>query len=394
MSHGHALIGPGSEVDGRYRVRAVLGAGSMGTVYAAERVGGGGEVAVKVLHRQFVRNGEALLRFAREARAASDVGHPGVVPVIDRGDHQGTPYLAMPLLHGETLARRLDRERRLPRESSCRIVGHVLATLAATHAAGIVHRDLKPDNVFLEEACGATRVRLLDFGVSKFRRAVGPAEFGTLEGTILGTPGYMAPEQWMGRLDVDHRADLFAAGALLYELLCGRVPYGGEHQGELFLEVVRGTRPPELPSRLSPDVPAALDRVLLRALEREREERYGSAREFLEALRPFGAEGIEVVSLPPAAVPSESCAPPPRRSRRRRRSPARPTRLTAFVVGLLGSFSAGVLLRWPSPPARPPPQVRAVVVEAAAARLVDADAGVAAAGSPPRVAQVGDHGPP
>ena len=356
------LLEPGTEIDGHYRIGPMLGEGSMGTVYAATALADGADVAIKVLHRQLARDPAATRRFAREARAASDIGHPGIVAVRGSGTHEGTPYLVMSLLRGETLAGRLQRERRLPVAAACEIVGHVLSALASTHAQGIVHRDLKPDNVFLEDVDGATRVKLLDFGISKFRRVTNPSDEGTREGHILGTPGYMAPEQWMGRRDIDHRADLFAAGAILYELLTGRVPYGGENQSEFFLEVVRGTQPPELPSRLVDAVPAALERAILRALERDRRARFGCAQDLLDALRPFGAGAIDVVALPPAPVVDQHpSVAPPRPARRPRTAGTRPRPLALLIALALLGVALGALARRSAAPPRSPPVVAVVL---------------------------------
>ncbi len=346
------LIESGVVLDGCYRVGAKLGEGAMGAVYEATHIAGGEVVAIKVLHRCYARDEEVIRRFAREARAAADIAHPAVVDVLGGGTHLGMPYLVMTLLRGETLARKLERLKRLPPAEACEIVGHVLSALASAHARGIIHRDLKPENVFLEGAWERPRVRLLDFGISKFRppfAALGPS---TLEGTIMGTPGYMAPEQWMGRRDIDHRADLFAVGAILYQLLCGRVPYGNAKQSEFFLEVVRGTHPPEAPGRSVPGVAAELDRVVLRALDRDRDRRYSCAREFLDALRPFGAASIAAVSLSPAPVLSDdagSLAPPPPR-RVRRRDPHRYW-LVPLLTGAIVSFVVTVSI-W-RPPAHP-----------------------------------------
>ena len=294
------MIDEGAELEGRYRILRRLGEGGMGAVYEAEHTAIGRRVAIKVLHAHVARMPDAVKRFAREARAAAEIGHPNIVQVFDTGTHLGEPFLVMELLLGETLADRLARADRVSSEWACRITGHVLSALAAAHAKGFIHRDLKPENVFLLSGELEPTVKLLDFGISKFRRAGATLEQTTLEGIPLGTPAYMAPEQWMGRRDIDHRADIFAVGVMLYELLTGGLPYEGANQGELFLEIVRGTSLPDGPSALESDLPAALDAVVLRALDRDRERRFSSAREFLDALRPYGAEGIAVVDDPPA----------------------------------------------------------------------------------------------
>ncbi len=294
------MIDPGTMLEGRYRVVRLLGEGAMGAVYEAERTAIGRRVAVKVLHQHFIRHASAVSRFAAEARAAGAIGHPNIVEVLDFGTHEGVPFIVMEILRGETLAERMARVSTLDPAEACAVTGHILSALASAHAAGIVHRDLKPENVFLATRGGtAFTVKLLDFGVSKFRRADAP-HVTTQDGMPVGTPSYMAPEQWMGRRDTDHRADLFAAGVILYEMLTGGLPYEGETQGELFLEVVQGTAAPPEPGAIAPGVPPALDPIVLRAVERDRAVRFPTAQAFLDALRPHGAGDIAVVADPPA----------------------------------------------------------------------------------------------
>ena len=395
------MIVPGTEVDGRYRVVRLLGEGSMGAVYEAEHVAVGRKVALKVLHARFAQVPDAVRRFAREARAAAAIGHENIVAVLDAGTHGDEPYLVMDLLRGATLGEHLARAEVFEPRAACGVIGQVLSALAAAHAKGIVHRDLKPDNVFLVARDGATTVKLIDFGVSKFR----PFEEGihqtTQEGLPIGTPAYMAPEQWMGRRDIDHRADVFAAGVMLYEMLTGGMPYEGASQGELFLEIVRGTEEPPPPSEIAPGVPEAIDAVVLRALRRDREARYESAREFLEALRPFGAEGIAVVDAPPASPPDGGPVVLAHRATRRATTVIdRHPRLgrlgvAALAVALvaLGAVSAlAVRAREaPTTPARSPRAVALAVAPSPAspppvaeARIPDAAPPTPASAAPPR----------
>ncbi len=309
-------IDDGAELEGRYRILRSLGEGAMGAVYEAEHTALGRRVAVKVLHAHIAKVPDAVRRFEREARAAAEIGHPNIVEVFDVGTHLGEPFLVMELLRGETLADRLSRPEMIDARAACRIVGYVLSALASAHAKGIIHRDLKPENVFLVPGDEAHGVKLLDFGISKFRRAGATLLQTTQEGIPLGTPGYMAPEQWMGRRDIDHRADIFAVGVMLYELLTGGLPYEGANQGELFLEIVRGTSRPSMPSELDPEIPPGLDAVVLRALDRDRDRRFESAREFLDALRPFGADAIPVVDAPPVFVEEDAAVVSARRAMR------------------------------------------------------------------------------
>ncbi|MDB4932921.1 MAG: Protein kinase [Myxococcaceae bacterium] len=332
------MIDDGAELEGRYRILRKLGEGGMGTVYEAEHTALGKRIAIKMLHAHVAKLPDAVRRFAREARAAAEIGHPNIVEVFDTGTHFDEPFLVMELLRGETLADRLSRPEAVECPEACRILGCVLSALASAHAKGIIHRDLKPENVFLVDGLGAPGVKLLDFGISKFRRSGATLEQTTLEGIPLGTPAYMAPEQWMGRRDIDHRADLFAVGVMLYELLTGGLPYEGANQAELFLEIVRGDSVPAGPSALESDVPAALDAILLRALERDPARRFTSAREFLDALRPYGAGAIAVVDDAPAVVEEEDVTAVTQR-RAMRAAPTgvgdRPRRLPLEVTGTL-----------------------------------------------------------
>jgi serine/threonine-protein kinase len=329
------VIEVGAELGGRYRIVRLLGEGGMGAVYEAEHTTLGRRVAIKVLHDHVARLADAVMRFSREARAAAEIGHPSIVEISDTGVHRGLPFLVMELLHGETLADRLSRPEPVSPTESCRIIGHVLSALASAHAKGIIHRDLKPENVFLVAGEGRSPVKLLDFGISKFRRSGQTLQQTTQEGIPIGTPAYMAPEQWMGRKDIDGRADIFAVGVMLYELLTGCLPYEGANQSELFLEIVRGSNTPEAPSSLERDLPAALDRVVLRALDRERDGRFPSAAECLDALRPFGADAVVTVDrLIPDGVDAPDGFATPRTLRSAVTYVPRPRALRAETLGV------------------------------------------------------------
>jgi len=280
----------------------------MGAVYEADDLVAGKRVALKVLHLRFARSPEVVRRFTREARAAASIGHPHIVAVTDFGAHEERPFLVMELLRGETLGARVARELTLAPAAACHVVGQVLSALAAAHAIGVVHRDLKPDNVFLCEGSGDAK--LLDFGVSKFHPPGERAELVTQDGVPIGTPSYMAPEQWTGQRDVDRRADLYAMGAMLYELLTGSLPFEARSTGQFYGVVVHGTAPPPAPSAVAPEVPAALDAVVLQAVSRDRALRFQTAEAFLDALRPFGATAA-VLPVSAAVVRFPSSVPPP-----------------------------------------------------------------------------------
>jgi len=260
---------------GRYRVLDRIGEGGMGLVLLAEDDALRRRVALKTLKR---KDRSSRNRFLREARAAARISHPNVCPIFEVGQEGGRPYLAMELLAGETLASRLRRGPLTPAET-LDVAEDVLAALAALHDAGVVHRDLKPSNIFLTPH-GA---KLLDFGIA--RELPGDVSLPTstdftLPGLIVGTPGYMAPEQVLGRA-ADARADLFAAGAVLYEALAGCHPFRGKDAGEA-LHAALYDEPPPLTG--SP-VLAALDAPIRRALAKKAAERHASARAMADALR-------------------------------------------------------------------------------------------------------------
>jgi serine/threonine-protein kinase len=358
----------------------LLGEGGMGAVYEAEHTIIARRVAVKVLHARFCQNAEALTRFTREARAAASIGHENIVDVTDFGVHNEQPFLVMEILKGEALSERMAREANIPVAESCAILGAVLSALASAHAIGVVHRDLKPENIFLASTGARTVVKILDFGVSKFRHRSAGDKLVTQEGAMFGTPNYMAPEQWLGERDVDHRADLYAAGVLLYEMLTGGLPYEGDNRQELMLEVVVGKSTPPAPSTLLEGIPAGLDAVALKAVSRAKDERFQTAQDFLDALRPYGAADIVAVKSPPSArPPSASSAEVPRVSATRAEAtlsdsteplhPLRPNANRRFALALgAAGFCAALLAvmirssaasRAPAPPPPPPMALRA-----------------------------------
>jgi serine/threonine-protein kinase len=326
----------GTILAGKYRIRGVLGRGGMGTVYEAERLTIGGVVAIKVLRADRSRDAKTVRRFYKEARAAAAIGHPNICEVHDLGGlDEGSPYLVMERLVGETLAVRLARDTVLPFDEAVDVLVQVLSALAAAHEKGIVHRDIKPENIFLAERIGCPPfAKVLDFGISKI---IGPLRADgsddtrlTQPGVVMGTPSYMSPEQVGGDRGLDARVDIYACGVILYEALTGRRPFTGRDLQTLLLQILT-IRPP-LASQLRPGLPAGVDAVLERALARRRDDRYQTAREMqldLHALRaassgPFlaAASAAKPASepwvdpsgptgpLPPSPL-SETPAPPP-----------------------------------------------------------------------------------
>lgn len=253
----------------------------MGLVFEAEHTRLRRRVAVKVLAQHLVSDAQALARFNREAEIISQLEHANIVQVLDFDTtEQGEPYLVMELLKGESLSERLEREGRLVISDAVRIVQQVASGLFAAHQASIVHRDLKPANIFLTQTAGeGTRVKLLDFGISK---RVGAGRSLTGEFDVLGTPDYMAPEQALGKTaSVDHRGDQYALAVIAYEMLCGQTPFSGADVLEVLQKVVSIEAPPI--ERFAPHVPPAVSSVLRRGLHKSPDARYETVLRFAAA---------------------------------------------------------------------------------------------------------------
>jgi serine/threonine protein kinase len=275
----------GEVLDGKFRLLELIGSGGMGSVYQGEHLEIGKRVAVKFMHVQFARNPEAVRRFHQEARAAAAAGHPGIVDIYDIGRApDGAPYLVMELLDGESLGALLLREKVISVSMAVAIARGALSALAAAHKKGVVHRDIKPDNVFLEQTSSeGPSVKLLDFGVSKMSQLGVPSS--TVEGTALGTPHYMAPEQARGELTLDARVDVYAMGVILYEMLAGALPFDAPNYHALILKVV--SDPPRPLRERRPELPEELAAVVMKALAKTPADRFASAEALAEALRPF-----------------------------------------------------------------------------------------------------------
>ena len=267
-------------VAGRYRLKAVLGRGGMGTVYRAHDVRDDAAVALKVLRPRHTSESAAAERFRREATLAG-MEHKHVAAAKRAGElPDGRPFLAMELLTGETLGARLERTGRLSTEDAVRIGAELLDGLAAAHERGIVHRDVKPANVFLAKTEAGETTKLLDFGVA---RPGGKKQLAlTKTGDVIGTPAYLSPEQATGLKDVDARVDIWAVGVLLYRMLAGRMPFGGRNFTELVLRIV--SEDPEPLRKVAPEVSAELGAVVGRALAKQRDQRFSSAAEMRAAL--------------------------------------------------------------------------------------------------------------
>lgn len=289
----------GELLAGRYRVGRLLGAGGMGKVYEATREDlGRMRVAVKVLHESLLTDVALVARFRREAETVGLINHPNIVRLLDfHAEPNEPPFLVMELLDGFSLRQELTRHGPFSPGRAVFVASQVLAALAAVHRAHVIHRDIKPDNVLLTTMSGmGDIVKLLDFGVAKLQ-SVPHGETLTQAGTVLGTPTYMAPEHARGAA-IDPRSDLYSVAAVLYEMLSGKAPFGGDNYNALLFAISQGK--PEPLAELRPDVPAALVAVIERGMRPEPDERYARAEELADALGPWLGEA-RAASTPPAS---------------------------------------------------------------------------------------------
>jgi eukaryotic-like serine/threonine-protein kinase len=295
-------VSEGSVVDGRYRVLRRIGSGGMADVWLAEDGHLQRRVALKVLHARFAQDREFVERFRREAEAAAGLHHPNIVAVFDRGEVEGTYYIAMQYLDGRSLKQLIDFG--LTPEQSVYLIRQVLEGARFAHRHGVVHRDLKPHNVIVDDEGNAV---VTDFGIAR----AGVSEI-TQTGSVMGTPHYLSPEQAQGE-EVTPVSDLYSIGVMLYEALTGRVPFEGESAVAVAMKQV--SQAPQRPSSIRPDVSPALDSVVMRALEKSPGDRFQSADAFIAALDNALRAGDELrggtaafAPLPPAALDEASAA--------------------------------------------------------------------------------------
>ncbi|WP_437866055.1 serine/threonine-protein kinase [Sorangium sp. So ce363] len=385
----------GKIIAGRFRIERLIGRGGMGEVYAARNVGTGRDVALKMIRG--VADAAQTRRFLREAKAATAIQHPNVIEVLDVFEEDHTPVMVMELLRGEPLSGLRKRRGALQLYEAARLLVPVASALRAAHEKGIVHRDLKPDNIFLSEPqAGGCVPKVLDFGIAK---VLDPTSISsetqggnTSTGSILGTPHYMSFEQAMSEKDIDHRADIWAMGVILFEALTGRRPLEFENLGEMYTAFLQR----EVPSIRSavPDLPADVAGVLDRCLQKRREDRLDDLAPLVEVLGRYTdptsagalAGGKVVGALAPlaASLSSGAVAAPPAlaASGVRARSLKRAFAFAALlVVAFVAVFAA---LRPPPPdgPAAPVPASAEAVVEPPAAVAVPA-ASMSSSPAPP-----------
>jgi eukaryotic-like serine/threonine-protein kinase len=267
------MIEPETIVDGRYRVLSRLGSGGMADVYLAQDTLLGRQVAVKVLHHHFAEDLEFVERFRREASSAAALSHPNIVAIFDRGEWNGTYYIAMEYVAGRSLKALVREHGALEPAAAIDVVVQILRGARFAHRRGVIHRDLKPHNVIMDEE---GRARVTDFGIAR----AGASDM-TLTGSIMGTAQYLSPEQAQG-LVVSAASDLYSVGVILYELLTGAVPFEGETAVAIAFKQVSAEPLP--PSALRPGLPPSLDAVVLRALAKDPVQRYADADELIAAL--------------------------------------------------------------------------------------------------------------
>ncbi|MGH9363952.1 MAG: protein kinase domain-containing protein [Thermoanaerobaculia bacterium] len=339
-------LSPGSRL-GPYEILSPLGAGGMGEVYRAVDGKLGREVAVKVLPARLSGDAEALSRFEREARAVAALSHPNILSIFDFGAHEGTAYAVTELLEGETLRERL-ASGMLPARKAVEYAVQIAHGLATAHEGGVVHRDLKPDNLFLTRD---GRVKILDFGLAKTAAAaaagLGQTNAPTLAaatepGTVMGTVGYMSPEQVRGR-PADARSDIFSFGAVLYEMLTGGRAFRGDSAVET-MNAILTKDPPEMDQ----EIPSALERTVRHCVEKNPEERFRSARDLAFALETLALSSPgRIQPLTPAGQESAGAA------RRFRPVPWPAAAAAVAAAGILAAFAAVKLARSVSAPPRP-----------------------------------------
>jgi eukaryotic-like serine/threonine-protein kinase len=328
LSEVETGVREGDILAGKYRIDKILGAGGMGVVVAAHHIRLDEKVAIKFLLPEALGSGEALARFEREARAAVKIKSEHVARVIDVGTLEtGAPYIVMEYLEGGDLAAWVHQKGALPIEQAVEFVLQACEAIAEAHGLGIVHRDLKPANLFIiRRPDGGLSAKVLDFGISKVTRTAQSVSDAAMTKTraVMGSPLYMSPEQLQSAREVDARADIWALGVILFELVTGKVPFMGETFPDLCVKIA--THPPPPLRSIRPDAPEALEAAILKCLEKDRTRRYRNVAQLAVALAPFGPKRARIsverisgiiqaaglsdsaLALPPSSEPAEPAA--------------------------------------------------------------------------------------
>jgi serine/threonine protein kinase len=346
-------IKTGNVLNGRYLIEEQLGSGGMGSVYAARHVKLGTRLAIKVLLPELLSDADAVGRFAREARAAAKIADENVVRILDVGQlDSGVPYMVMEFLEGQDVAVYLKEHGRLSVEQAIDVMLQSCAALAAAHAMHIIHRDIKPSNLFfVPRTAGRPLVKMLDFGVSKIVSTGNQmASQVTKAGSILGSPGYIPPEQWFSSNNADKRSDIWSLGILFYELLTGRVPFEAPSLPVLSTKIAYEPAIP--PRQLRNEIPVDLENVVLRCLEKSPDNRFQDVTAMATALSLCQRR---YQSLNGSADDQQMRAAFPTIDRRRSSFP-RSLRAAAAALGLLVIVGIGSLLHKRSSVAAQPPE--------------------------------------
>ncbi|HEX7453759.1 MAG TPA: protein kinase [Polyangiaceae bacterium] len=339
---------PGDVIGGKYRIVRLIGDGGMGTVYEAHHEFLETTVALKFLHSELAQRAGLGSRFLQEARVSARIRSPHVTHVTDVDQTaDGSPYLVMELLHGEPLQQAMDRRGKLPVEQAVDFALQILSGLESAHAIGVVHRDLKPDNVFIVPATGGPLLKLIDFGIAKLRASTEYQKGLTRAGVVMGTPEYMAPEQLFSAETVDHRADLYSLGVILFEMLSGRRPTDGDDVEAIVAAVVSGNV--RHLAALEPSLNPGLVAVVERSLAADREARFATALEMRLALAPFAGALSHAGRLAASSEPVGHPAVPA----------ITPQQLAPHQTGPAQAFDPGRVVPKTLPPDADPAQLEA-----------------------------------
>jgi serine/threonine-protein kinase len=294
----------GTVLEGKYKVGKMTGEGGMGVVYSGSHLKIGRKLAIKFLRKSTTASMQVIERFQNEARIAASVGHRNIVDILDMGaTRDEIPYIVMEYLEGNDLGDILDTAVRLPQPLAVDFAIQILSALRAVHEQGIIHRDLKPENAFIvNEAGGGVTLKIVDFGVSRLGRGVGEPLSTTRTGAVFGTPRYMAPEQARGSKAIDRRADLYAVGVILYQMLSGALPFEAEDYNNMIIAIT--TEEPIHVLKHGVSFSEDLARVVMKAIARDPADRFATADELIDALAPHRGKEADLDPSISGSIPA------------------------------------------------------------------------------------------